>query len=133
MPLVVGRRHEDLHGCEGAAADGLTGEDPEPGLDLVQPAGAFLREVEVDVRMGVQPGIDVRGGVGGQAVQHHMNLAAGVRATAFFRKAAADADLRLPVGHPLVGRLVNGDEIDRHRGSQIGDCTDGGGCAAVLR
>src|SRR3954453_16042647 len=56
---------EDLHGCEGAAADGLAGDDGEPGLDLVQPAGSGRGEVEMHVRVGVQPGPDVRGGVGG--------------------------------------------------------------------
>src|SRR3954465_11626375 len=61
---------QDLHGGEGAAGDGLAGDDAEPGLDLVQPAGAGRGEVEVDVRVGVQPGPHVGGGVGGQVVQH---------------------------------------------------------------
>src|SRR5689334_3332614 len=46
---------EDLHGGEGAAADGLAGDDPEPGLDLVQTARAGRGEVEMDVRVRVEP------------------------------------------------------------------------------
>src|SRR3954447_11378640 len=70
---------EDLHGGEGASPDGLAGDDAEPGLDLIQPAGGFRGEVEVDVRVCVEPGLDVRGGVGGQVVQNDVDLAARVR------------------------------------------------------
>jgi hypothetical protein len=64
---------EDLDGGEGAAADGLAGDDAEPGLDLIQPAGTGRGEVEMHVRVDVEPGPDVGGGVGGQVVQHPRN------------------------------------------------------------
>src|SRR3954470_12173577 len=55
---------QDLDGCEGAAADGLAGDDAEPGFNLIQPARALRGEVEVDVGIEGQPRLDVRGGVG---------------------------------------------------------------------
>jgi hypothetical protein len=57
---------EDLDRGEGAAADGLAGDDAKPGLDLVDPRGADGGEVEMDVQVVLEPGQDVRGGVDGQ-------------------------------------------------------------------
>ena len=46
---------ELVDGCEGSAAERLTGEDGEPDLDLVEPGGAGWREVEVDIGMSREP------------------------------------------------------------------------------
>ena len=52
---------------EGAAPDGLAGDDAEPGLDLVDPGRTDLwGEVEVHVRVALEPRLDLGGGVGGQ-------------------------------------------------------------------
>ncbi len=81
--VVADGADQDLYGGEGAAADGLRGGDAEPGLDLVHPAGALEGEVEVHVRVRVQPGLDLRSGVGGQVVRHHMHVTPTVRGDRF--------------------------------------------------
>src|SRR5512144_1597845 len=44
--VVADGADEDLDRGEGAAADGLAGDDAEPGLDLVDPAGTLRSEVK---------------------------------------------------------------------------------------
>jgi hypothetical protein len=70
---------QDGDGGEGAASDGLAGDDPEPDLDLVQPRGSDRGEVERDVRVALQPGPDLGGVVRGQVVQDDMDLLAAMR------------------------------------------------------
>src|SRR6266498_1538336 len=55
------------------------GDDPEPDLDLVEPARTDRGEMERDVRVALQPGGDVRGGVRGQVVQYYVDFLARVR------------------------------------------------------
>ena len=54
---------EDLYGAEGAAADGLPGDDSEPGFDLVHPGRSDGSEVELNVRVLLEPGFDLGGRV----------------------------------------------------------------------
>ena len=64
--LVVGMNEgidllSDLAGrCEAGAAECRATENGEPDLDLVEPAGVGRREVEVDVRMLLEPGQNFR-------------------------------------------------------------------------
>ena len=77
---------EDSDTVECAAADGLTGDDAEPGLDLIEPGPADRSEVEVNVRIFLQPDPHLRDGVSGQVVQDDMNVLAGVRFHGFLEK-----------------------------------------------
>ena len=73
--VVADLGDQDLDAGEGAAADGLAGDDAEPGFDLVEPGGSDGGEVEVDVRVFLQPCLDFRGCVGGEEViQDYMDL-----------------------------------------------------------
>ena len=63
------------HGVERAAADGLAGEDAEPGLDHVEPRGAGRREVEVDAGMSLKPCLDLGGLVRRRVVENDMEFA----------------------------------------------------------
>jgi hypothetical protein len=67
---------------------------------------AVRDEVEVHVRMTVQPGPDVGDAVGGQVVQHHMDLTAGVRSDAFFRKARNAGPLRRGTQSPITSPVL---------------------------
>ena len=60
--VVVLREAEDLlpellDRREGAAADGLAGDDAEPDLDLVEPGGVGGGEVDVVARAGGEPAL----------------------------------------------------------------------------
>ena len=72
--------------AEGATTDGLAGDNAESSLDLVEPGGAHRGKVEVDMLILFQPGLHVRSSVGGQVVQHHMNVLASMRLHGFLEK-----------------------------------------------
>lgn len=55
---------EVLDGGEDSSADGRTVDDGEEDLDHVEPGGAGGGEVDVDARVGLQPGAHLRGLVG---------------------------------------------------------------------
>src|SRR6266849_8808067 len=57
---------------EGCAAQGLSLQDREPDLDLVEPGGPGRREVEMYVRMTLEPAI-VLGLVGIEVVEDNMD------------------------------------------------------------
>ena len=59
---------QNLDGAEGAAADRLASDVAEPDFDLVEPLRADRGEVEGDVRVLLQPGLDVVGAVRRQVV-----------------------------------------------------------------
>src|SRR5437868_3536502 len=61
VTLVADAGDQGVDRGERAAADRLAGDDPEPDLDLVQPRAADRGEVERDVRVVRQPGLDLRG------------------------------------------------------------------------
>lgn len=69
--------------------------------------------MEVDVRVGVQPGPDIRGGVGGQVVQHHVDLAVSVRATAFFTNARNAGPLRTGTQSPITSPVFTVNAANR--------------------
>ena len=64
--------------------------------------------MKMDVRILLQPGTYVRGGVRGQVVQHHMNVSTDMRLTAFFRKARKFSPSRVGLHSPedLTGTHV---------------------------
>src|SRR4051812_43733586 len=74
----VAWRRSCFNAAESAAADGLAGDDAEPGFNLIDPGRADGGEVKLDVRIILQPGHHLRGSVGGEVVQDHMNLFARV-------------------------------------------------------
>src|SRR6266850_135338 len=63
---------------ERAAADGLAGQDAEPRLHHVQPGRALGREVELNLRMFSEPGLDRGSRVRGRIVEDDMQRAAAV-------------------------------------------------------
>src|SRR5712691_10256716 len=65
---------------ERAPANGLSGEDPEPGLDHVEPGRARGREVKLDLGMLVEPGLHRRRRMRGRVVEHDVELVAPVAA-----------------------------------------------------
>jgi hypothetical protein len=66
------------HGRKAAAAQRLAGEDREERLDQVQPRARGRGDVQGDPRVAGQPGAHRRVLVGGQVVDHHVQLPAGV-------------------------------------------------------
>ena len=65
---------------ERAAADGLSGEDAEPGLDHVEPGRALRGEVKLDLGMLLKPDPHRRRRVRGRVVEHAVQGAAAVAA-----------------------------------------------------
>src|SRR5436305_2700500 len=57
---------ECFNAAESAAADGLAGDDAEPGFNLIDPGRADGGEVKLDVRIILQPRHHLRGSVGGE-------------------------------------------------------------------
>ena len=76
--------NEVWNGVEGAASDGLTCEDTEPGFDEVDPGRTLGGEVQGDATVGAKPGLDLLGRVRGGVVDDHVKLPA-----------------RIGAGHPL--------------------------------
>jgi hypothetical protein len=68
---------ELFDGCEGSAMQGLSFQDGEPDLHLVEPRGSRRGEVKMHVRMTLQPAI-VLGLVGVEVVEDHMDCRARV-------------------------------------------------------
>src|SRR3954447_17393949 len=78
---------ENLYRTERAAANGLPGDDAEPGFDLVDPGRTDRSEVELNVRVLLEPRLDLGGGVDRKVVQHNVDFLVGVRHDGLFRKA----------------------------------------------
>ncbi len=78
VDVVPNMTDESTDRWKGAAANGLTGQDIEPGLDHVQPRRTRGREVKVNTRMVVEPGAYVRRGVRGRVVEDDVQLASSV-------------------------------------------------------
>jgi hypothetical protein len=72
------RGDEIGHGREITAAQRLPGDDREERLDKVQPRPRGRREVQVHPPVAGQPGAHRRMSVGGQVVDHHVQLTAGI-------------------------------------------------------
>src|SRR6478609_3099772 len=70
--------HQVADGGEGATVDGLLLDDGEPDLYQVQPGAGGGGEVDVDPRVGLQPGFDLGVLVGGVVVHHQVELLVGV-------------------------------------------------------
>ena len=62
------------HVAERAAADGALGDQREPALDLIEPAGVGGSEVKVVAGMAGQPGFDLGMFVGGVVVHDQMDV-----------------------------------------------------------
>jgi hypothetical protein len=63
--IVVGNEGIDVlakfgNGGEGCIPEGFSSQDREPDFDLVEPGGVRGREVEVDIRMALEPTIGFR-------------------------------------------------------------------------
>src|ERR687892_2471523 len=71
---------------EASAGKRAAGEDREPDLDLVEPAGVGWGEVEVDVLVPGQPSVAL-GLVGLEVVEDDVNLLIGVVDTTWFMNA----------------------------------------------
>src|SRR6266571_7887252 len=65
---------------ERAAADGLSGEDPKPGLDHVEPGRALGGEVKLDFGMLGEPGLHIGRRVRGRVVEHDVEFATAIAA-----------------------------------------------------
>src|ERR1035437_8083741 len=73
------RVSQGMHILECAAADGARVEQREPRLDLVHPAAAGGREMEVNSGLLLEPAIDLFGLMRGRVVDDQVELLAGVR------------------------------------------------------
>lgn len=69
---------EGRDGVERAAANGLSCEDAEPGLDHVEPGSAFGCEVKADVRVSGEPGLDSGSRVSRRVIQDDVEFSASV-------------------------------------------------------
>jgi hypothetical protein len=104
------------HAAEDAAPDGLAMNDGEPGLDLVEPAGAGRGEVQVETWMASQPGIHFGVLVGAVVVEDEVHLATGV---SLGHELQEPQELLVPVtrvgppGHLAGGDVKRGEEPRR--------------------
>ena len=71
--------------CEAFAGEGVTAEDGKPDFDLVHPGGVGGREVETHIGMTGKPQIAL-GFMGGQVVEHDVELAIGIGGNQWFMK-----------------------------------------------
>ena len=100
-------------GGEGAAADGLLGDDVEPDFDLVEPGGVGGGEVEVVAWPGGEPALDLDVPVGAVVVDDEVDIE--VRGDAGVDVAEEAQELlvavaRLALGDDLAGGHVQGGE-----------------------
>ncbi len=77
IDVVLDMLYELDQGAEGSAADGLPGDDAEPGFDLVDPRASFRSEVKLHVRMFAEPFVDLSVVVGFQVVEDDVDLCVG--------------------------------------------------------
>jgi hypothetical protein len=112
--VVADLSDEDFDRGEGAAADGLAGDDAESDLDLVDPGGTARGEVEVHVRGWRPARLGCPGGVGGEVVQHHVNVIAGVRRDGFFKECQEVRAVAggLVLAQDLPGADVSASDVD---------------------
>ena len=75
--VVVDFVHQFAHAAERAAPDRLLGDEREPALDLIEPAGVGGGVVDVVARMAGEPGFDLRMLVGGVVVGDQMDVEIG--------------------------------------------------------
>jgi hypothetical protein len=73
---------------EGAASDGLTGDDAEPGLDLVDPGRADRVKWKCTCRLRSSHALTSGGGVRGQVVQYDVHVGARRSSCASSRRTA---------------------------------------------
>ena len=72
--VVIDFVHQFTHAAERTAPDRLLGDEREPALDLIEPAGVGGSVVEVVARMADQPGFDLGVLVGGVVVGDQMDF-----------------------------------------------------------
>ena len=104
---------ELLDAGEGAAADGLLGDDAEPALDLVEPGGVGGREVQVVSGPAGEPVLDLGVAVGGVVVDDQVDVEvlrhAGVDVAEEGEELLVAVSLAAPGDH-LAGGDVEGGE-----------------------
>ena len=74
--ILVDLSHQFAHAAKRAAPDRVLGDEPEPALHLVEPAGVGRRVMDVVARVARQPGFDPRMFVGGVVVRDQMDSSA---------------------------------------------------------
>ena len=82
LAVVDGHKSVDglaqlLGGSEAGALQRLPTENAKPAFDLIEPRRVSRREVEMNLRMALQPAV-ILGFVGVEVIQHHVDLAVGV-------------------------------------------------------
>ncbi len=91
------------------------GDDTEPRFDLIDPRRSDRGEVEMHVRVLLQPCLNIGRGVGGKIVQHDMNFLAGVRLDSLLEKGQ---EFRAIMGWSAFTENLSGRDIQR--GEQVG-------------
>jgi len=74
LDVSLNVRDELLHGAEGASADRLASQDPKPRFDHVEPRRPGGGEVELDIRVCVQPFSDRGRRVGRRVVKNDVQF-----------------------------------------------------------
>ncbi len=72
--VVVDFADQLAHTSKRAAPDRVLGDEPEPALNLVEPARAGRGVMEVEARAGCQPGFNPRMFVDGVVVRDQVDL-----------------------------------------------------------
>ena len=75
--VLVDLSHQFAHAAKRAAPDRLLGDEPEPALDLVEPACVSGCVMDVIARVAGEPGFDLGMFVGGVVVGDQMDLEPG--------------------------------------------------------
>ena len=114
--VVVGEAEDPLlelgNGGEGAAADGLPGDDVEPDLDLVEQGGVGGGEMEMVAGPGGEPALDAGVLVGAVVVDHEVDIEVRGHVGIDVPEEAQEflAAARLALGEDLAGGDVQGGE-----------------------
>ena len=98
---------------EGAAADGLSGDDIEPDLDLVKPGGVGGSEMNVVAWPGGEPALDLGVLVGAVVVDDEVDIEVGGHVGVDVLEEAQELLVTMPrlaLGEDLAGGHVQGGE-----------------------
>ena len=111
--VVVGEAEDPLlelgDGGEGAAADGLPGDDVEPNLDLVEPGGIGGGEVEMVARPVGEPALDAGMLVGAVVVDDEVDIE--VRGHVGVDVSEEAQELLVAVARPALGEDLAGGDV----------------------
>ena len=74
LDVLANVSNKSTDGIEGSTPDGFAGQDTEPGFNEIDPRSTFGCEMEMNLRMRGEPGLDFRGCMRGRVIQDDVEL-----------------------------------------------------------